>query len=108
MLPQKRRLQRPFFKEILEKGKSHHFPLFSIRVYFPPIQDENKFSVIVSKKIAKQAVERNKIRRQIYSILKDIESSQTLYCAIWPKIGVKRKKYSELDETLKINISSLI
>ncbi|MCF7816070.1 MAG: ribonuclease P protein component [Candidatus Pacebacteria bacterium] len=68
MLPKKERLSREEFNRFFLLGKRHHTPSLQI-VYVP--HPTLQVSVVVSKKIAKLAVERNKIRRRIYDIVKN-------------------------------------
>ena len=74
MLSSKRRVQKGLFSSVLKDGKSLNFPTFSIKYAYNPelIKKESLFSIVVSKKITKTAVLRNKIRRQAYSVLKDL------------------------------------
>ena len=55
----------------MEKGRMTHSPLFVIKSI--STQETSRFSVSVPKKVAKTAVQRNKIRRQVYSAVKKIE-----------------------------------
>jgi ribonuclease P protein component len=56
------------FLELKEKGRKLSSPLFGL-VYLK--SDESKFGWIVSKKISKKAVERNKIRRRLAEVVKN-------------------------------------
>lgn len=51
-----------------EKGKKINSPLFGL-VYLK--SEESKFGWIVSKKIAKKAVDRNKIRRRLAEVIRN-------------------------------------
>lgn len=67
MLSQKNRISKKAFPKILREGYSVHSPFFRM-VYVQNTEDFNtRIAVIVSKKVAKQAVQRNLIRRRIYS-----------------------------------------
>jgi ribonuclease P protein component len=75
MIPQDRRISRKEFNEFLKKSRSIYSENASLSVYqekkevFP-----SRFAFVVSKKIAKKAVERNKIRRHGYAVIqKNIE-----------------------------------
>jgi len=76
-------------KEVFEKGKMRQSPLFGIlyireeknnlqstnfKLQFsnPAVEGEIKFGIVVSKKISKKAVERNRIRRKIYKEVGEI------------------------------------
>lgn len=68
MLRKKERLTREEFNRFFSVGKRTHSP--ALHVIFSP-HTELHASVVVSKKIAKHAVKRNKIRRQIYDIVRN-------------------------------------
>lgn len=73
MLPKKRRLTR---KEIplLLRGKrsgSEHIIMYVLENSENVLKHSGKFSISVSKKVAKKAVDRNKIRRRGYVIIMD-------------------------------------
>jgi ribonuclease P protein component len=55
------------FAEMREKGRKLSSPLFGL-VYLK--SNEPKFGWIVSKKISKKAVDRNKIRRRLAEVVK--------------------------------------
>ena len=69
MLPKKKRLTKKEFSEVFKKGTRKKVGGFLI-VSLPCASGEEKVSVVCSKKIAPQAVLRNKVRRRIYDCLK--------------------------------------
>ena len=56
------------FLEIKNKGKIFNSPLFGM-VYSFDENKEIKFGFVISKKISKRAVDRNKIKRRISEVL---------------------------------------
>lgn len=48
-----------------------HTPLITIRSFSRGDQNPARFAVIVSKKVSKSAVARNRLRRRTYSAIKD-------------------------------------
>ena len=70
MLPRSKRISIQLFKDIVHKGEVIHSPYFIARCV--KSDKKSRFAVSVSKKVAKTAVLRNKIRRQVYSIIRDI------------------------------------
>ncbi len=71
MLPRNKRIPKKDFKYILTKGKrisTSHLLLYIVKGYK---EEGSRFSFSVSKKVAKSAVLRNKLRRQGYSSLED-------------------------------------
>jgi ribonuclease P protein component len=73
MISQKQRISRGEFQSLLKKGRSFHSPLFSLSIS-KDVPGE-RFAVVVSKKVAKKAVRRNKLRRWAYSILQKHQDS---------------------------------
>lgn len=71
MLPKKERLSRSEFNRFFSVGKRLHTPLFTM-VYVP--DSVLHASVVVPKKVSTKAVVRNKIRRQIYDIVRQHRS----------------------------------
>lgn len=66
MLRKTERLLRTGFDRTFARGKRIHTPLFQL-IYEP--SDAFHGSVVVGKKVAKKAVDRNRLRRQIYGVL---------------------------------------
>ena len=78
MLKKNHKLKREDFDIVFKKGKISHTSLFSIRAMPTKTWDECAFSVVISKKRAKQAVLRNKNKRRVYNalnkVLKEVKS----------------------------------
>jgi ribonuclease P protein component len=72
MLPSSKRLSVTLFASVLANGKIVHSTLFTARIL--KTAGISRFSVAISKKIAKTAVERNKFRRRVYSAISMIDS----------------------------------
>jgi ribonuclease P protein component len=72
MLKKRERLSRREVEQVLNKGKRVRGTLFSISVIGA---QEMKCAVVVSKRVAKQAVLRNKIRRRVYATLGTLQDS---------------------------------
>lgn len=96
MLPKSKRLTTKAFKNVIEKGQSFHSPFLVIRCI--PHSQEGGFSVSVPKKVAKLAVSRNKIRRQVYSIVKKLESKikPSFNSVIIMKVGSEKLLFEDL------------
>lgn len=75
MLKKKERLTREAFNRFFSIGKRIHSPLVQV-IYAP--HRELHVSVVVSKKLAKHAVKRNKIRRRIYDIVRNYHKEAAL------------------------------
>lgn len=70
MLSQKYRFHsRGGVRYTYQKGKTIRTPFLSL-VYAPNIKHHQRFSVVVSKKVLKSAVGRNRIRRRVYEAIR--------------------------------------
>jgi len=68
----KKRLSRTELEYLFRKGRKFRNPEFPI-TYLINQRSSCRFSVIISKKVNAKAVQRNKIRRRIYEILRKNE-----------------------------------
>ncbi|HVY73089.1 MAG TPA: ribonuclease P protein component [Candidatus Paceibacterota bacterium] len=75
MLPKNRRLNAREVAEVLAKGRSARATYLSAKQL--PGTVPFRASAVVSKKVAKRAVERNRLRRALYRALQDIKGSGT-------------------------------
>lgn len=66
MLAKHQRVPRPEFTQAFAHGVRRHTPLFTVVV---ATSLSNKAAVVVSKKVAKKAHDRNRIRRRLYAVL---------------------------------------
>lgn len=73
MISKNQRLSKNRVEYLLRKGLSKSNSFFGFK-YLANNLPHSRFSVVVSKKIAKLATERNLFRRQIYSILRQFDS----------------------------------
>ncbi len=72
MLKRAERLTRHDFGRVA-MGRTTHTPLFTVRllpIYGAAVASK-KFSVVVSKKVAKTAVARNALRRKVYAAINE-------------------------------------
>jgi len=100
MLPKNRRISREIFKSFPGKKKFSESENFSL--LHSPNSPTARFGVSVSKKVSKQAVVRNRIRRRAYSGLRDLISISKpgLYLFV-AKLGAKDVKGEKLKNELK-------
>jgi ribonuclease P protein component len=75
MVGKQERLTRAEFTRFFACGYRHHSPFATILVAAAP---SRKLAVVVGKKVAKSAVCRNTLRRQMYHVLSDSVSSQVV------------------------------
>ncbi len=105
MVPKRNRMNRSEFDLVFKQGRVFHGTFLYIKtaqneILGTPIQ---KFSCVVSKKVAKQAVERHLLKRQVYSILRreqeKIEKNRAIIVIF--KKQPKNPTYTELETDLK-------
>jgi ribonuclease P protein component len=107
MLSKSHRLTKKEFIDVYKK-KVFFTPFFAIHALCPISANESKFSVVVSKKIAKKAVTRNALKRRYYLALETYINK--IQFPVWCVILVNKKGMEiegteldqELDKVLKI------
>lgn len=109
MLRKKNRISSRLFPKKERPLKNIPSESFSLSIYSAKDNKEIKVSVIVSKKVAKTAVARNKIRRRFYSILKKEISyiKKNILLVIYVKKIAFEKKYSNLESEIKSILNKL-
>ena len=106
MIPNTNRINREDFENIMKKGGFSNSGLFSLR-FLKNVENKGlsgwRISVVVSKKIAKTAVSRNKIRRRAYSILrKYLKNLKSPYfIAFFAKKGVEKATFQEFQTDIE-------
>lgn len=105
MLKKKERLTRTAFDRFFSVGKRVHSPY--MQLIFAP-SDTFHGSVVVGKKVYKKAVDRNRLRRQLYALLyqfhiQNPDSKKTYIIIVKPAIvGVLRDVFAqELKKSLE-------
>lgn len=85
MLPKRNRIESSLFP-VITRGKVVQNDLFRVVVKYDDLLRNPRCAVVVSKKVAKTAVSRNRIRRQVYSALERMmEKLPVAYISIFPK-----------------------
>lgn len=100
MPPKKSRMNRKVFKN-LSRGKTFQGDFLSLRI--AKTKDNTKTTFIASKKVAKSAVARNRLRRRGYAALtnfiKKIPEGNLL--AFYFKTGAEKISYQETSREVK-------
>ena len=109
MLPQKNRLsKKKDFDKVFKKGKSSFDGLLGVKM-LKNEQEFTRFGIIVSSKVSKKAVIRNKIKRRIRNIIaKNYNSganAKDVVIISLPKIS--GKKYNEIEKSLGAHFKKL-
>ena len=115
MIPRKNRLGKLDTRWVLKKGESLTTDLFIVRylkITGLETSKEPRFTVVTSTKLAKKAVDRNKLKRRIHEALRPQldtldHTSQTWKVAIIPKKRALDVEYEEIEEDIKKLITSL-
>mgnify|MGYP001614594031 CR=1 FL=1 len=104
MLPKANRLRKKKdFEELFKKGKSFKNDFCILKIARNNLK-ESRFGFVVSQKVSKKAVLRNKIKRRLRNIIekniKDIKKGMDV--AIIVLTGLERKSFLEIKEILSI------
>jgi len=100
MLRSQDRLRSKEVEEVFKKGRRIGSPFFSL-VFFTPV-DRMAFAVTVTKKVAKNATDRNKIRRRVYEVLSKIKNYQTIaHAVLLPKKETMQIPFDVLSKEIK-------
>lgn len=89
-------------KYLYQHGKTVRRAQMSL-VFMPNEKGFTRVAVVVSKKVAKSAVERNRIRRRVFEALRinfDLLPPKTDYAFVIYTRAVKNMKFSELEKLL--------
>jgi ribonuclease P protein component len=62
---------------VYSKGQTARGPLFAIKYAVNPKRKTYRVAVVVSKKVSKSAVARNRMRRRLYAAIKEYEGQIT-------------------------------
>lgn len=103
MLSKKNRISnRQLLKKLFEKGKQYKNNNFIFK-FLPSIEPISKFSVVVSKKVASKAVDRNKLRRQIFDCIQNNMSllKSDIVVIVIAKNNVTESKYEDLNKGIE-------
>jgi ribonuclease P protein component len=94
MIPKREKITRSLFNEVFLFGKNKKSIFFRIK---KKKTDKSKFSIVVSKKVFKKAVDRNRIKRLFFNTIKDMnfKDGQSSYIFISQK-NMKQASDSEI------------
>lgn len=97
MLPKSKRLTRDDFSKLKQRTtiRSNYFDV----VVSP--SNESRFACVISKKRIKLAVDRNKTKRKIYNILRNITPKNPNLVIFYPKSNINNVSSKLLSEEIK-------
>lgn len=88
---------------VYRKGKTTRFGTISLRYCPNPRRKYSRIAVVVSKKVAKKAVDRNRIRRRLYEIIRlnipKIKNPHDIVFTVFDKQTINIE-HSELESTV--------
>lgn len=103
MLPRPKRLTKSHFIGLKTKIVFRGY-LLDV-AYLPSL--ETRFACVISKKKIKRAVDRNRVKRKIYSLLEKRELKSPLYCIVYPKQTALYVKSSAIQSELDTVFATL-
>lgn len=103
MLPKASRIRATEFPTLLGKTRSIHGRLLSISYTSPDSTISGKFAVVAPKSIAKLAVDRNKLRRRVYAILREYKDAIAMgvTCMLFLKKEAKNASRQEIKDEIQ-------
>lgn len=96
------------FNQVFKKGRSGYVEILGIKAFLTKAED-SRFGILVSNKVSKKAVERNKIKRQIREILRlklaKIKPGYDIVIITLP--AILSKDYKEIEAAIDIALNRL-
>lgn len=107
MLAKTERLSRNLFTAVFSQGKRRHGEHFTI-VYAPAVGF--RASVVVSKKVAKKAHDRNRLKRQLYEYVRLVHKEHSLsgHFLIFAKPSIAKHSATKRLLTIKTELPGLL
>lgn len=107
MISTKSRVPRQLIAYILKKGNSYQSDLFIVR-YTKNDKHFSRYRAIISKKLLRGAVDRNKLRRQIYEIIRtkdaEREEKHAHDLILIPKKNILTRTFRQIEDDITKNI----
>ncbi len=103
MLPKKNRLtKKKDFDKVFSQGRSVYSGPLGLK-FLPNNQENNRFGFLVSTKVSKLAVDRNRLKRQLRAIIDicDSDLKQGHDCVFMTKLGAIDLSFGDLEATVK-------
>ena len=104
MLPKAQRITTKEFKG-LKTRLVYRGAFFDVSIY--PSETITKYACVISKKRIKRAVDRNQVRRKIYTTLKEITTKTPLYVFIYPTKTALHSPFLNLKEEISKAFATL-
>ncbi len=107
MLQRSKRVSTKLFDQKIKKTKQFLFDLYTIRVHLLKNGEISRFSVIVSKKVQKSAVKRNRIKRVLFETISRLQDVSPGVYFVYPKKEVLTTTPKNLHEYIKKDFASI-
>ena len=96
------------FDAVFKKGRSSYDKILGVKALKNDLS-LNRFGILISVKVSKKAVERNKLKRQIREILKNIQINSKdffdiVVISLPSSLG---KEFKDLENSIKFNFKKL-
>ena len=104
MLPKHRRLSAAEVREVIAQGRGRRGSVLSLKTLNTPTPF--KCAVVVSKRVARSAVARNRLRRAVYQTLEEVRlpsvGHTVLFVLSTPKKDTKEEFVSDIKTLLHV------
>ena len=87
-------------KFVYKNGQAVRSSIATIKYVKNPYRNHSRFAVVVSKKVLKSAVRRNRIRRRVYEIIPNMKNDQDVAVIIF-SAEVLSMPHKDLKQTIK-------
>jgi len=96
------------FDDVFKNGQSSYDKIMGVKAVANNL-DSSRFGILVSVKISKKAVERNRIKRQIREIIRlDLDKIKPSYDVITITLGpILGKTYQEIEKSVQNHFKKL-
>lgn len=108
MLPKQKRIQKKNFPSLSGKGRSFFADQITLRIIPQQEKTFSKASIVVSKKVLKTAVGRNRIRRRVYATLEEFlpNIQSGFFLIFYPKAPIEKISSKELRNQIFTTLTS--
>jgi len=103
MLPEPNRLQKEKdFEKVFKNGKGFNQTFLFLKAFNRKDEEESRFGFVVSTKVSKKAVDRNKLKRQLREITREkIEKLKDGYdVVVVTQPGIQTQSFHQLKQNL--------
>lgn len=103
MFPKRQRISKGTFQNIATQGRRTHNE--SLTMVKTPLQTGvlSRFAVVVSKKVAATAVDRNILRRRIYKALEEVcKNKKSTAYIVFAKKPARHMSFNELKKEIEV------